>query len=134
MSLEPLEKLRLLGFTFWEEVNDQTCSQKEKVPSLLSISKNHLIYINSHGHIKETTATFLRQLSIALGGEGEFEEVSKKNMNKLNSKNLIVFGESKQLNQNFIEKFHNFYTFSSIDEILEKGSLKKNIWSQIAQY
>ena len=133
MSLEPLEKLRLLGFTFWEEVNDQTCSQKEKVPSSLSISKNHLIYINSHGHIKETTTTFLRQLSIALGGEGEFEEVSKKNMNKLNSKNLIVFGESKQLNQNFIEKFHNFYTFSSIDEILEKGSLKKNIWSQIAQ-
>ena len=44
---------------------------------------------------------------------------------------LIVFGKSEVLTQDNMEKFKKYHLFSSISEILEVGSIKKDIWQDI---
>ena len=81
MSLEPLEKLRLLGFTFWKQANNQITSfDTTKELSLFSISKNHLVYINPNDLREQKTDIFLKQLSIATGGEGKIQELQIRNI------------------------------------------------------
>lgn len=134
MSLEPLEKLRLLGFTFWKQANNQITSfDTTKELSLFSISKNHLVYINPNDLREQKTDIFLKQLSIAIGGEGKIQELQIRNIEKFNNVVLILFGEIEELSQEFIEKFQKSYSFSPIEEVIGDGSIKKDIWLQITQ-
>ena len=134
MSLEPLEKLRLLGFTFWKQANNQITSfDTTKELSLFSISKNHLVYINPNDLREQKTDIFLKQLSIATGGEGKIQELQIRNIEKFNNVVLILFGEIEELSQEFIEKFQKSYSFSPIEEVIGDGSIKKDIWLQITQ-
>ena len=134
MSLEPLEKLRLLGFTFWKQANNQITSfDTTKELSLFSISKNHLVYINPNDLSEQKTDIFLKQLSIAIGGEGKIQELQIRNIEKFNNVVLILFGEIEELSQEFIEKFQKSYSFSPIEEVIRDGSIKKDIWLQITQ-
>lgn len=134
MSLEPLEKLRLLGFTFWKQANNQITSfDTTKELSLFSISKNHLVYINPNDLREQKTDIFLNQLSIATGGEGKIQELQIRNIEKFNNVVLILFGEIEELSQEFIEKFQKSYSFSPIEEVIGDGSIKKDIWLQITQ-
>jgi len=134
MSLEPLEKLRLLGFTFWKQANNQITSfDTTKELSLFSISKNHLVYINPNDLSEQKTDIFLKQLSIAIGGEGKIQELQIRNIEKFNNVVLILFGEIEELSQEFIEKFQKSYSFSPIEEVIGDGSIKKDIWLQITQ-
>ena len=134
MSLEPLEKLRLLGFTFWKQANNQITSfDTTKELSLFSISKNHLVYINPNDLREQKTDIFLKQLSIAIGGEGKIQELQIRNIEKFNNVVLILFGEIEELSQEFIEKFQKSYSFSPIEEVIRDGSIKKDIWLQITQ-
>ena len=135
MSLEPLEKLRLLGFTFWKQANIQITSfDTTKELSLFSISKNHLVYINPNDLREQKTDIFLKQLSIATGGEGKIQELQIRNIEKFNNVVLIMFGENEELSQEFIEKFQKSYSFSPIEEVIGgDGSIKKDIWLQITQ-
>lgn len=134
MSLEPLEKLRLLGFTFWKQANNQITSfDTTKELSLFSISKNHLVYINPNDLREQKTDIFLKQLSIATGGEGKIQELQIRNIEKFNNVVLILFGEIEELSQEFIDKFQKSYSFSPIEEVIGDGSIKKDIWLQITQ-
>ena len=134
MSLEPLEKLRLLGFTFWKQVNNQITSfDTTKELSLFSISKNHLVYINPNDLREQKTDIFLKQLSIATGGEGKIQELQIRNIEKFNNIVLMLFGEIEELSQEFIDKFQKSYSFSPIEEVIGDGSIKKDIWLQITQ-
>lgn len=134
MSLEPLEKLRLLGFTFWKQANNQITSfDTTKELSLFSISKNHLVYINPNDLREQKTDIFLNQLSIATGGEGKIQELQIRNIEKFNNIVLMLFGEIEELSQEFIEKFQKSYSFSPIEEVIGDGSIKKDIWLQITQ-
>ena len=132
MSLEPLEKLRLLGFTFWKQANNQITSfDTTKELSLFSISKNHLVYINPNDLREQKTDIFLKQLSIATGGEGKIQELQIRNIEKFNNIVLMLFGEIEELSQEFIDKFQKSYSFSPIEEVIGDGSIKKDIWLQI---
>ena len=134
MSLEPLEKLRLLGFTFWKQANNQITSfDTAKELSLFSIGKNHLVYINPNDLREQKTDIFLKQLSIAIGGEGKIQELQIRNIEKFNNVVLILFGEIEELSQEFIDKFQKSYSFSPIEEVIGDGSIKKDIWLQITQ-
>ena len=134
MSLEPLEKLRLLGFTFWKQANNQITSfDTTKELSLFSISKNHLVYINPNDLREQKTDIFLKQLSIATGGEGKIQEIQIRNIEKFNNIVLMLFGEIEELSQEFIDKFQKSYSFSPIEEVIGDGSIKKDIWLQITQ-
>ena len=134
MSLEPLEKLRLLGFTFWKQANNQITSfDTTKELSLFSISKNHLVCINPNDLREQKTDIFLKQLSIAIGGEGKIQELQIRNIEKFNNVVLILFGEIEELSQEFIDKFQKSYSFSPIEEVIGDGSIKKDIWLQITQ-
>lgn len=134
MSLEPLEKLRLLGFTFWKQANNQITSfDTTKELSLFSISKNHLVYINPNDLREQKTDIFLKQLSIATGGEGKIQELQIRNIEKFNNIVLMLFGEIEELSQEFINKFQKSYSFSPIEEVIGDGSIKKDIWLQITQ-
>lgn len=134
MSLEPLEKLRLLGFTFWKQANNQITSfDTTKELSLFSISKNHLVYINPNDLREQKTDIFLKQLSIATGGEGKIQELQIRNIEKFNNIVLMLFGEIEELSQEFIDKFQKSYSFSPIEEVIRDGSIKKDIWLQITQ-
>lgn len=134
MSLEPLEKLRLLGFTFWKQANNQITSfDTTKELSLFSISKNHLVYINPNDLREQKTDIFLNQLSIATGGEGKIQELQIRNIEKFNNIVLMLFGEIEELSQEFIDKFQKSYSFSPIEEVIRDGSIKKDIWLQITQ-
>lgn len=134
MSLEPLEKLRLLGFTFWKQANNQITSfDTTKELSLFSISKNHLVYINPNDLSEQKTDIFLKQLSIAIGGEGKIQELQIRNIEKFNNIVLMLFGEIEELSQEFIDKFQKSYSFSPIEEVIRDGSIKKDIWLQITQ-
>jgi len=134
MSLEPLEKLRLLGFTFWKQANNQITSfDTTKELSLFSISKNHLVYINPNDLREQKTDIFLKQLSIATGGEGKIQELQIRNIEKFNNIVLMLFGEIEELSQEFIDKFQKSYSFSPIEEVIGDGSIKKDIWLQITQ-
>ena len=134
MSLEPLEKLRLLGFTFWKQANNQITSfDTTKELSLFSISKNHLVYINPNDLREQKTDIFLKQLSIATGGEGTIQELQIRNIEKFNNIVLMLFGEIEELSQEFIDKFQKSYSFSPIEEVIGDGSIKKDIWLQITQ-
>lgn len=134
MSLEPLEKLRLLGFTFWKQANNQITSfDTTKELSLFSISKNHLVYINPNDLREQKTDIFLNQLSIATGGEGKIQELQIRNIEKFNNIVLMLFGEIEELSQEFIDKFQKSYSFSPIEEVIGDGSIKKDIWLQITQ-
>jgi len=135
MSLEPLEKLRLLGFTFWKQANIQITSfDTTKELSLFLITKNHFVYINPNDLHEQKTDIFLKQLSIATGGEGKIQELQIRNIEKFNNVVLIMFGENEELSQEFIEKFQKSYSFSPIEEVIGgDGSIKKDIWLQITQ-
>ena len=74
---------------------------------------------------------FLKQLSIALGGEGIIEEIRINSNKEYKDITLIVFGKSEVLTQDNMEKFKKYHLFSSISEILEVGSIKKDIWQDI---
>ena len=134
MSLEPLEKLRLLGFTFWKQANNQITSfDTTKELSLFSISKNHLVYINPNDLREQKTDIFLKQLSIATGGEGKIQELQIRNIENFNNVVFMLFGEIEELSQEFIDKFQKSYSFSPIEEVIGDGSIKKDIWLQITQ-
>ena len=119
MSLEPLEKLKSLGYTFWREKNKSDIpSSKNEALSFLLISKKIYVCKNPIERDKEEEV-FLKQLSMALGGEGIIEEI-RINSNKVYKDiTLIVFGKSEVLTQDNMEKFKKYYLFSSISEILE---------------
>ena len=130
MSLEPLEKLKSLGYTFWREKNKSDIpSSKNKALSLLLISKKIYVSKNPIERDKEEEV-FLKQLSMALGGEGIIEEIRINSNKEYKDITLIVFG-SEVLTQDNMEKFKKYHLFSSITEILEVGSIKKDIWQDI---
>ena len=132
MSLEPLEKLRLLGFTFWKQANNQITSfDTTKELSLFSIGKNHLVYINPNDLREQKTDIFLKQLSIATGGEGKIQELQIRNIENFNNVVFMLFGEIEEFSQEFIDKFQKSYSFSPIGEVIGNGSIKKDIWLQI---
>ena len=129
MSLEPLEKLKSLGYTFWREKNKSDIpSSKNEALSLLLISKK--IYVCKNSIERDKEEVFLKQLSMALGGEGIIEEIRINSNKEYKDITLIVFG-SEVLTQDNMEKFKKYHLFSSISEILEVGSIKKDIWQDI---
>ena len=130
MSLEPLEKLKSLGYTFWREKNKSDIpSSKNEALSLLLISKKIYVSKNPIERDKEEEV-FLKQLSMALGGGGIIEEIRINSNKDYKDITLIVFG-SEVLTQDNMEKFKKYHLFSSITEILEVGSIKKGIWQDI---
>lgn len=130
MSLEPLEKLKSLGYTFWREKNKSDIpSSKNEALSLFLISKKIYVSKNPIERDKEEEV-FLKQLSMALGGEGIIEEIRINSNKEYKDITLIVFG-SEVLTQDNMEKFKKYHLFSSISEILEVGSIKKDIWQDI---
>lgn len=130
MSLEPLEKLKSLGYTFWREKNKSDIpSSKNEALSLLLISKKIYVSKNPIERDKEEEV-FLKQLSMALGGGGIIEEIRINSNKEYKDITLIVFG-SEVLTQDNMEKFKKYHLFSSISEILEVGSIKKDIWQDI---
>ena len=130
MSLEPLEKLKSLGYTFWREKNKSDIpSSKNEALSLLLISKK--IYVCKNSIERDKEEVFLKQLSMALGGEGIIEEIRINSNKEYKDITLIVFGKSEVLTQDNMEKFKKYHLFSSISEILEVGSIKKDIWQDI---
>ena len=130
MSLEPLEKLKSLGYTFWREKNKSDIpSSKNEALSLLLISKKISGCKNPIERDKEEEV-FLKQLSMALGGGGIIEEIRINSNKDYKDITLIVFG-SEVLTQDNMEKFKKYHLFSSITEILEVGSIKKDIWQDI---
>ncbi len=130
MSLEPLEKLKSLGYTFWREKNNRDIpSSKNEALSLLLISKKIYVSKNPIERDKEEEV-FLKQLSMALGGGGIIEEIRINSNKEYKDITLIVFG-SEILTQDNMEKFKKYHLFSSISEILEVGSIKKDIWQDI---
>ena len=130
MSLEPLEKLKSLGYTFWREKNKSDIpSSKNEALSLLLISKKIYVSKNPIERDKEEEV-FLKQLSMALGGGGIIEEIRINSNKDYKDITLIVFG-SEVLTQDNMEKFKKYHLFSSITEILEVGSIKKDIWQDI---
>ncbi len=132
MSLEPLEKLKSLGYTFWREKNNSDIpSSKNEALSLLLISKKIYVSKNPIERDKEEEV-FLKQLSMALGGGGIIEEIRINSNKEYKDITLIVFG-SEVLTQDNMEKFKKYHLFSSISEILEVGSIKKDIWQDIIQ-
>ena len=100
---------------------------------MFSISKNHLVYINPNDLREQKTDIFLKQLSIATGGEGKIQEIQIRNIEKFNNIVLMLFGEIEELSQEFIDKFQKSYSFSPIEEVIGDGSIKKDIWLQITQ-
>lgn len=130
MSLEPLEKLKSLGYTFWREKNKSDIpSSKNEALSLLLISKKIYVSKNPIERDKEEEV-FLKQLSMALGGGGIIEEIRINSNKEYKDITLIVFG-SEVLTQDNMEKFKKYHLFSSISEVLEVGSIKKDIWQDI---
>ena len=130
MSLEPLEKLKSLGYTFWREKNKSDIpSSKNEALSLLLISKKIYVSKNPIERDKEEEVV-LKQLSMALGGGGIIEEIRINSNKDYKDITLIVFG-SEVLTQDNMEKFKKYHLFSSITEILEVGSIKKGIWQDI---
>ena len=130
MSLEPLEKLKSLGYTFWREKNKSDIpSSKNEALSLLLISKKIYVSKNPIERDKEEEV-FLKQLSMALGGGGIIEEIRINSNKDYKDITLIVFG-SEVLTQDNMEKFKKYHLFSSITEILEVGAIKKDIWQDI---
>ena len=130
MSLEPLEKLKSLGYTFWKEKNKSDIPpSKNEALSLLLISKKIYVSKNPIERDKEEEV-FLKQLSMALGGGGIIEEIRINSNKDYKDITLIVFG-SEVLTQDNMEKFKKYHLFSSITEILEVGSIKKDIWQDI---
>ena len=130
MSLEPLEKLKSLGYTFWREKNKSDMpSSKNEALSLFLISKKIYVSKNPIERDKEEEV-FLKQLSMALGGGGIIEEIRINSNKEYKDITLIVFG-SEVLTQDNMEKFNKYHLFCSISEILEVGSIKKDIWQDI---
>ena len=131
MSLEPLEKLKSLGYTFWREKNKSDIpSSKNEALSLLLISKKIYVCKNPIERDKEEEV-FLKQLSMALGGGGIIEEIRINSNKEYKDITLIVFGKSEVLTQDNMEKFKKYHLFSSISEVLEVGSIKKDIWQDV---
>ena len=116
MSLEPLEKLKSLGYTFWREKNKSDIpSSKNEALSLFLISKKIYVSKNPIERDKEEEV-FLKQLSMALGGEGIIEEIRINSNKEYKDITLIVFG-SEVLTQDNMEKFKKYHLFSSISEV-----------------
>ena len=97
---------------------------------MLLISKKIYVCKNPIERDKEEEV-FLKQLSMALGGEGIIEEIRINSNKEYKDITLIVFGKSEVLTQDNMEKFKKYHLFSSISEILEVGSIKKDIWQDI---
>ena len=104
-------------------------SSKNEALSLLLISKKIYVSKNPIERDKEEEV-FLKQLSMALGGGGIIEEIRINSNKDYKDITLIVFG-SEVLTKDNMEKFKKYHLFSSITEILEVGSIKKDIWQDI---
>ncbi|MFL2698092.1 MAG: hypothetical protein ACJ0F4_02710 [Gammaproteobacteria bacterium] len=136
MQENPLEKLQSLGFIFWKSNNKRKSDKKSQSHlSLIKISNNHFV-LNRPGNLNRNQAKkidlFIRYLSISLGGDEPIEEIESFGSD-LGDKELIIFGDAKEVLKEDIEKlFKKVFKFKSLIQILNEGSEKEDIWDKIS--